>query len=61
MPVKSKPFSSAIICPPKLVFAKRAGRIASVKEVIVRLRAEAHFFVKREIEAIILAEAGENA
>ena len=43
----------------ELVFAKRAGRLASVKSEIFRLRNEARFFVSREIEMVILAEAGE--
>ena len=43
----------------ELVHAKRAGRLISVKSEILRLRNEARFFVSRELEAIILAEAGE--
>ncbi|MCX6873747.1 MAG: hypothetical protein NTW21_08060 [Verrucomicrobia bacterium] len=43
----------------ELVFAKHAGTLPSVKTEIVRLRSEARFFVSAEIEAIILAGAGE--
>ena len=43
----------------ELIFAKRAGRLVSVKSEIFRLRQEARFFVSREIEMVILAEAGE--
>jgi predicted nucleic acid-binding protein len=43
----------------ELVFAKHVGKLPSVKEEIARLRSEARFFVSAEIEAIILAGAGE--
>jgi len=43
----------------ELVFAKHAGTLPSVKTEIARLRSEARFFVSAEIEAIIIAGAGE--
>jgi len=43
----------------ELVFAKAVGRIASVREEVRRLRAEARFFLRPEVEALILAQAGE--
>ena len=43
----------------ELVFAKLAGRVGTVKAEIERLRAEARFFVSAEVEAVILAQAGE--
>jgi predicted nucleic acid-binding protein len=43
----------------ELVFAKHAGTVPSVRAEIIRLRSEARFFVSAEIEAIILAGAGE--
>ena len=43
----------------ELVFAKLAARIRTVKAEIERLRAEARFFVSAEVEAVILAQAGE--
>lgn len=43
----------------ELVFAKLAGRIRTVKVEIERLRTEARFFVSAEVEAVILAQAGE--
>ena len=43
----------------ELVFAKHAGKLPSVKAEIERLRSEARFFVGGDIEAVILANAGE--
>jgi hypothetical protein len=43
----------------ELVFAKHTAKLLSVKSEIARLRSEARFFVSAEIEAIILADAGE--
>jgi len=43
----------------ELVAAKNAKRLASVKEEIGRLRTEARFFVSADVEAVILAGAGE--
>jgi predicted nucleic acid-binding protein len=43
----------------ELVHAKRRGHVAMVSDEIHRLRKEARFFVSREIELIVLAEAGE--
>ena len=43
----------------ELVFAKHAAKLPSVKAEIARLRSEARFFDSAEIEAIILADAGE--
>lgn len=43
----------------ELVFAKITGRVPSVKAAIELLRTEARFFVSAEVEAVILAQAGE--
>ncbi len=43
----------------ELVFAKSTGRVPSVKAEIDLLRTEARFFVSAEVEAVILAQAGE--
>jgi predicted nucleic acid-binding protein len=43
----------------ELVFAKNAGTVPLVKAEITRLRTEARFFVSAEVEAAILAGAGE--
>ena len=43
----------------ELVYAKLTGRIPTVRAEIDRLRVEARFFVSAEVEAVILAQAGE--
>jgi predicted nucleic acid-binding protein len=43
----------------ELVFAKLGGRVGTVKAEIDLLRTEARFFVSAEVEAVILAQAGE--
>jgi len=43
----------------ELAFAKHAGAVSSVRVEIERLRSEARFFVRAEIEAIILTGVGE--
>ena len=43
----------------ELVFAKLGGRIGTVRAEIDLLRTEARFFVSAEVEAVILAQAGE--
>ena len=43
----------------ELVFAKLAGRIPTVRDEINLLRRDARFFVSEEVEAVILAQAGE--
>ncbi len=43
----------------ELLHAKKIGHVESVRDEISRLRDHARFFVSREIELIVLAEAGE--
>jgi predicted nucleic acid-binding protein len=44
----------------ELLHAKQAGRILSVREEMEKLQTEARFFIRADLMALILAEAGEK-
>ena len=44
----------------ELLFAKQAGRIPSVREEVEKLQNEARFFIRADLKALILTEAGEQ-
>jgi uncharacterized protein len=43
----------------ELLYAKRMGRVVSVRDEMKALQSEAHFFIREDLGALILAEAGE--
>jgi predicted nucleic acid-binding protein len=43
----------------ELLHAKNAGRVDSVREEMERLQTEARFFIREDLKALILTEAGE--